>query len=99
MNTQETTPGFQDVRQNVDRLLGKVDALIALQREQDARFAARLDDLAERTVKVEQGVAATKDLVEAWAAAKTSFRFIKWMAGIAGALAGMAAALRGWLSR
>lgn len=79
----------------LDRMLGKVDAIMALQ----ADHSRRLDLVSQRVAKVEQGVTATKGVVEAWTAAKTSLRFVKWTAGLIAAVAGMVAVFKGALQR
>ncbi|HZV17994.1 MAG TPA: hypothetical protein VFF84_04805 [Sphingobium sp.] len=84
-----------DLDAKLDRMLGKVDALMALQ----ADHSARLDDLNRRVALVEQGVTATKDVVEAWGAAKYSIRLVQRIAGFAAAIAGLVAAAKGWLHR
>lgn len=84
-----------DLDTKLNRMLGNVDAIMAAQTEQ----AGRITDLSERVAQVEQGVTATKDVVEAWTTAKTSMHFVKWLAGFAAALAGLIAAARGWLQR
>jgi len=83
--------GNGDAHAKIDRLLGKVDALIVLQSEQ----GRQLDGIGERVVKVEEGVSATKDIVQAWGAAKTSFQFLRWVAGLLAAIVGLWAAIRG----
>jgi len=75
----------------IDRLLGKMDALMTLQTEQ----AHQLDGIAERVVKVEQGVSETRDVVHAWGAAKTSLGFVKWAAGVVTAALALWAAIKG----
>lgn len=84
-----------DVNAKLDRVLGKVDTIMALQSEQ----SRRLDDLSQRVAKVEQGVTATKDVVEAWTAAKGSMRFVQKFAAFAAVIAGLVAAAKGWLHR
>ena len=84
-----------DLNAKIDRVLGKVDAIMALQTEQ-SRW---LDDLSQRVAKVEQGVTATKDVVEAWTAAKSSMRFVQRLAAFAAVIAGLVAAAKGWLQR
>lgn len=84
-----------DADAKLDSLIGKVDALMAMQNE----HASRLDGLAERTVTLEQGVAATRELVEAWITAKTGLRFLKWAAGLIAAIGAVSAAMKGWLHR
>lgn len=86
---------MSDLNAKLDRMLGKVDMLMALQAER----AQQLDDLNRRVALVEQGVTATKDVVEAWAAAKHSIRFVQRVAGFAAAIAGLVAAAKGWLHR
>lgn len=80
-----------DAHAKIDRLLGKADALMTLQTEQARQLAA----IGERVAKVEEGVRATKDIVQAWVAAKTSLRFVKWIAGIVAAILGVWAAIKG----
>ena len=77
--------------EKLDQLIGKVDTCIMIQQEQ----GVRIDKLNERLVSVEDGVMETKDLVDAWGAAKTSLRFIKWAAGFAAAIFAVWAALKG----
>ena len=84
-----------DFNAKLDRVLGKVDAIMASQTE----HSGQLSDLSERVAKVEQGVTATKDVVEAWTTAKTSMRFVKWLAGFVAALTGLVAATKGLLQR
>jgi len=86
---------MSDLNAKLDRVLGKVDLLMALQTER----ARQLDDLNRRVALVEQGVTATKDVVEAWAAAKYSIRLVRRIAGFAAAIAGLVAAAKGWLHR
>jgi len=84
-----------DLNAKLDRMLGKVDLLMTLQTAQ----AERLDDLNRRVALVEQGVTATKDVVEAWTAAKYSIRLVQRIAGFAAMIAGLMAAAKGWLHR
>ncbi|OJY63042.1 MAG: hypothetical protein BGP16_04140 [Sphingobium sp. 66-54] len=84
-----------DLNAKLDRMLGKVDAIMILQTE----HSQRLDDLSRRVALVEQGVTATKDVVEAWSAAKYSLRLVQRIAGFAAAIAGLVAAAKGWLHR
>ncbi len=84
-----------DLDAKLYRMLGNVDAIMAAQTEQ----ASRIMDLSERVAQVEQGVTATKDVVEAWTTAKTSMHFVKWLAGFVAAVTGVIAATRGWLQR
>jgi len=85
------TIGNDDAHAKIDRLLGKVDALMASQTEQARQLAA----IGERAAKMEEGISATKEIVQAWAAAKTSLQFVKWMAGIVAAILGIWAAIKG----
>jgi len=85
------TMNGEDTHAKMDRLLGKVDAFMVLQSEQGREISA----IGERVAKVEAGVRATRDIVQAWGAAKTLSRFVKWAAGIAAALLGLAAAIKG----
>ena len=51
-----------------------------------------LGSLQSDMTKVKEDIAATKELVEAWAAVKTLSRFLKWAAGIIAALAAITVA-------
>jgi len=79
----------------LDRALGKMDAVMGLQEDQ----SKTLRELSERVAKVEAGVTETKEIVDAWTTAKTSFRFIKWALGIAGAIIGIVFAVKGGVSK
>lgn len=82
-----------EIQGKLDRVLGQMDMLIRRQEEQNDK----LDEQAVRLTHVEAGVTATHEVVAAWAAAKVSMRFMKWVAGFIGAAVGMFAALKGWL--
>jgi uncharacterized protein YukE len=86
---------FEEVRQSLERLHGKVEALAAMLGDQGERIGS----LAERTAMLEQLGQETKQVVEAWTTAKASLRFMKWFAGLAAAVAALIAAARGWLQR
>jgi hypothetical protein len=79
----------------LDRMLGLLGALGARQDE----TVETVRDLGERIVRLEEGVTATKEVVEAWTAAKTSLRFMKWFAGLVAALVGIIAAIKSWPHR
>lgn len=83
------------VSAKLDRILGQLTAVGA----QQTAAAAEMRGLSDRMVRVEEGVTATKDVVEAWGAAKTSLRFLKWFATLVAAVAAVAAALKGWVHR
>ncbi|MBN8819399.1 MAG: hypothetical protein J0I80_11870 [Sphingomonas sp.] len=87
--------GYDRVSQSLERLHGQIAALGAALDDN----AQALGRLGERVAQLEQGVQATKDVVEAFTAAKSSMRFLKWLAGLIAALAALAAALKGWLHR
>lgn len=80
------------VRESLDQLIGKVEALAAALDDQSDKLVR----LAERTATLEQLGQETKQVVEAWTAAKGSLRFMKWFAGLVAAVAGMIAAIKGW---
>lgn len=48
--------------------------------------------------KMQEDIAETREMVEAWAAVKTAGRFLKWLAGIIAALAAIIAAAKIGLS-
>ncbi len=79
----------------IDRVLGLLAGLSAQQSE----TSEEVRGLSDRMVRVEEGVTATKDVVEAWGAAKTSLRFLKWFAGLVAAVAAALAVLKGWMHR
>jgi len=80
------------VRERLDQLIGKVEALAATLDDQNDKLVR----LAERTATLEQLGQETKQVVEAWTAAKGSLRFMKWLAGLVAAIAGAVAAIKGW---
>lgn len=84
-----------EVQRSLDHLLGKVEALAAAL----ADHGDKLGTLGERVAQLEQGVKATKDVVEVFAAAKGSMRFLKWFAGLVAACAGLAAVMKSWLQK
>ncbi|MBT2186178.1 hypothetical protein [Sphingobium nicotianae] len=84
--------GLESVRESLDRLLGKVEAMTTALDDQNEKLVR----LAERTATLEQLGQETKQVVEAWTAAKGSLRFMKWLAGLIAAVAGTIAAIKGW---
>lgn len=84
-----------DMGVKIDRVLGLLAGLSARQSE----TSEEVRGLSDRMVRVEEGVTATKDVVEAWGAAKTSLRFLKWFAGLVAAVAAALAVLKGWVHR
>jgi hypothetical protein len=92
MSDLHSLHGLDDLKADLDRLLGKVEALAAVLEDQ----GEKLGRLAERTATLEQLGQETKLVVEAWTTAKASLRFMKWLAGMAAAIAGMVAAIKGW---
>ena len=50
------------------------------------RVISRQDEVMGKLDTVEADVAATKELVEAWAALKTTGRFLKWLSGVLAAV-------------
>jgi hypothetical protein len=84
-----------EVKRSLDRLIGKVEALAAAIDDHGGQLCA----LGERVAQLEEGVKATRDVVDAFAAAKLSMRAVKWAAGLVGAGAGLWAALKGWLQK
>jgi|GEM_PF-2421474 len=81
--------------QRLDRLLGKVEALVAMLDEQNEKIGR----LAERTAMLEQLGTEAKQVIEAWTAATISLRFMKWSAGLVAAMLGAVMAVRHWLQR
>ena len=92
MSGHRSLDGFSELKADLDRLLGKVEALAAVLEDQ----GEKLGRLAERTATLEQLGQETKLVVEAWTTAKASLRFMKWFAGMAAAITGMVAAIKGW---
>jgi len=84
-----------DLRQRLDRLLGKVEALATTLEDQNEKIGR----LAERTAMLEQLGSDAKQIIEAWTTAKTSLRFMQWCAGLAAAVIGAIAAVKNWLHR
>lgn len=84
--------GLGAVKESLDRLLGKVEALAAALEDQNEKLVR----LAERTATLEQLGQETKQVVQAWTAAKGSLRFMKWLAGLIAAVAGVIATIKGW---
>lgn len=79
----------------IDRVLG----LLAVVSARQSETSEEVRGLSDRMVRVEEGVTATKDVVEAWGAAKTSLRFLKWFAAHVTAVAAALAVLKGWVHR
>jgi uncharacterized protein (DUF1330 family) len=84
-----------EVKQSLDRLIGKVEALAAAIEDHGSRLRA----LGERVAQLEEGVKATKDVVDTFAAAKLSIRTMKWAAGVVAASVGLWAAVKDWLQK
>jgi ABC-type transporter Mla subunit MlaD len=89
------TNGITEVKRSLDHLLGKVEALAGTLEA----HGEQLGHLGERVAQLEQGVRATKDVVEAFTTAKSSMRFLKWLTGLLAAGAGIIAAMKGWLQK
>lgn len=53
-----------------------------------------LDDIKADVAEMKETLVAIKDMVEAWTAAKTAGRFIKWLGGVAAGLAAIFVALK-----
>ncbi len=70
---------FRTIEGKLDRLLDAVECIPDMQ-----------SDLAD----VKKDAAATKEIVEAWAAVKTMGKFLKWSAGIIGAVSAIIVALK-----
>lgn len=83
------------ISSKLDRMIGHLDAI----RTELGEQGGRLDDLCERMAVVEKGVCDTRDVVDAWTAAKTSMRFIKWVGGLLGVLATLYFAVKGGIGR
>lgn len=86
---------LDELRRSLDQLIGKVEALATSIADHGGQIGA----LSARVAQLEEGVKATKDVVEAFAAAKLSMRAMKWAAGFLAAGAGLWAAIRGWIQK
>jgi len=84
-----------EVKHSLDNLSGQVEGVAATL---DAH-GDKLATLGERVAQLEQGIKATKEVVDAFAAAKSSMRFLKWFAGLVAAVMGIVAAMKGWLQK
>lgn len=71
----------QELAHRMDTIEGKIDAFIAEMRGAMLHQARAIE-------KVQDNVAETRELVEAWGAVKTVGRFVKWSGGL---LAGIVA--------
>jgi ABC-type thiamine transport system ATPase subunit len=83
----------------LDQLIGKVDGLQGQTQLMHSETNKQLDVLKERMALVETGVTSTREVVDAWGAAKTSLRFVKWLAGMIAVLISIVVALKTGLPR
>ncbi|MBU0556856.1 MAG: hypothetical protein KKD64_14460 [Alphaproteobacteria bacterium] len=75
----------------LDQLIGKVEGLVeALDRQ-----AQEVGRLSERLALVEQDTKRTKEVIEAWRAAKLWLRWSKWVAGFVASMIAVFAAFKG----
>jgi TolA-binding protein len=81
--------------QRLDQLLGKVEALAETLEDQNEKIGR----LAERTAMLEQIGTEAKQVIEAWTTARTSLRFMHWMAGLIAAVLGAVMTMKHWLQR
>ena len=79
------------VSEKLDQLIGEMRGMRAHQERQ----AGAMDQLSDRMVIVEQETKSTKEIVEAWSAAKTWLRWMKWIAGLVASIVAAFAAYKG----
>ncbi|MBB5985310.1 hypothetical protein [Sphingobium lignivorans] len=83
----------------LDQLIGKVDGLQGETQLMRSETNKQLDALKERVALVETGVTSTREVVDAWGAAKTSLRFVKWLVGLITVALGLVAAIKAGLPK